>query len=262
MDYWRPGRPENARSTIDRAVRPFDLFTAPGDLVRYARHHGLQAAVLVDAQLEDLKHLLDQGLPTMVVCAQGDALHYMVAIGYEGEAEIGAITFADPAGGRTLTMAAYAFDGLWRDLVLRGLPTCVSRVLVAIAPPGLARLDALPVRPLQSAGAVLLGALAVKDLAIAWSRRDPVRLVGGSIEAVASLPGTLGSLLAGLGSKGRKRSSNILFWVPSLVLSACGWALQLVGMPCAWAGQALGSPLAWLSMRRLFEDDPTTAPPG
>ncbi|HEY9857792.1 MAG TPA: C39 family peptidase [Stenomitos sp.] len=256
MDYWRPGRPENARTAIDGAVRPFDMFTAPGDLLRYARFHGYRAAMLVDATLDDLLRLLDRGLPTLVLCdrsgSRGDALHYMLAVGQEG----GSVLFADPAGGQFVGLTGSELEALWQDLHLRGLPTCVSRVILVLSPPeGPGFADLLPVRPLQSAGAVLLATLAVKDVAIALRRRDPARMAAGVVEAIASLPGSVGSVVAGLGSRGRKKARNPVSWAAALVPSALGWSLQLAGMPVAWLGQAIGAPLAWISMRRPDEDE-------
>lgn len=256
MEYWRPGRPENARAAIDGAVRPFDMFTAPGDLLRYARFHGYRAAMLVDATLDDLLRLLDRGLPTLVLCdrsgARGDALHYMLAIGQEE----GSLLFADPAGGQFVGLAGTEFEAIWRDLHLRGLPTCVSRVLLVLSPPEGPRFeDLLPVRPLQSAGAVLLATLAVKDVAIALQRRDPARLLAGGAEAIASLPGSVGSLLAGVGSEGRKSARSPVTWAAALIPSVLGWGLQLIGMPVAILGQAIGAPLAWISMRRPEAED-------
>lgn len=254
MEYWYPGRPENARTAIDAAVRPFDMFTAPGDLLRYARHHGYRAAMLVDASLDDLLALVDRGLPVLVLCDRsafrGDALHYMVAVGQEG----GHLLFADPASGQIIGLSGPEFEESWQDLHLRGLPTCVSRVLIALSPAkGPSFSDLLPIRPLQGSGAVLLAALAVKDLAIGRKRRDPARMTAGLVEAAASLPGSLGSLLAGLGSEGRRKARNPLAWAAALVLSVFGWALQLVGMPATFFGLALGAPLAMISMRRPEE---------
>lgn len=247
MEYWRPGRPENVREAIDGAIRPFDMFTAPGDLLRYARFHGYRAAMLVDATLDELLRLLERGLPTMVLVGRGGSLHYMLAIGFEA----GSLLFVDPAGGQFVGLTPSELEAIWQDLRLRGLPTCVSRVILVASPPeGPNFADLLPVRPLQSAGAVLLAALAVKDVAIARKRRDPARLTAGMVEAVASLPGALGSLLAGLGSQYRKAARSPISWALALIPSVSGWALQLVGMPAAWLGQALGAPLALISMRR------------
>lgn len=256
MEYWRPGRPENDRRTIDGAVRPFDMFTAPGDVLRYARFHGYRAAMLVDATLDDLMRLLERGLPTVILCdrsaARGDALHYMLAVGQEA----GSVLFADPAGGRFVGLSGDEVEAIWADLHHRGLPTCVSRVLIVLSPPeGPSFDDLLPIRPLQSAGAVLLATLAVKDVAIGLKRRDPARMMAGLLEAVASLPGALGSALAGIGSTRRKQARNPVMWAIALLPSALGWGLQLAGMPVAWVGQAIGAPLALISMRRPEDVD-------
>lgn len=249
MEFWRPGAMENERSQIDAAVRPFDLFTAPGEMLRYARQHGFQAFLLPDAQFNDLFGLLDRSVPVIVLVNAGRSLHYMLAVGYDTDPL--QLHVADPATGGVTTLEPSAFDAMWRDLTLRGLPTCLSRVLVAIAPPNKLKLsELLPIRPLESAGAVLLAALAVKDMAIGWQRKDPARLLGGMIEAVSSLPGAVGNLLAGFGSRGRKGARNSLFWLASLFLSSIGWSFQLIGMPISWAGQALGGGLAWVSSRR------------
>lgn len=254
MEYWRPGARENERRRIDAAVRPFDWFTAPGDLIRYARQNGFQASLLADAQFNDLFGLLDRSIPVIVVVNSGQSLHYMLAVGYDTDPL--QLHFADPASGGILTLEPSDFDAMWQDLTLLGLPTCVNRLLIAIAPPRKLKLaELLPIRPLESAGAVLLAALAVKDIAIGLHRKDPARLLGGGIEAISSLPGALGNLLAGLGSWGRKRARNSLTWLAALVLSAIGWSFQLLGMPFSWGGQAAGGALAWISQRRQTEND-------
>lgn len=256
MEYWRPGRPENDRHAIDGAVRPFELYTAPGEILRYARFHGYRAEMLVDATLDDLLRLVDRGLPTLILCdrsgARGDALHYMLAVGQEA----GNMLFADPASGQFVGLGGEEVEVIWQDLHLRGLPTCVSRVLLVLSPPeGPGFADLLPVRPLQSAGAVLLATLAVKDVAIGIKRRDAARLAAGVLEAAMSLPGSVGSLLAGLGSAHRRQARNPLSWAMALLPSVLGWGLQLAGMPLAWLGDWGGRPLAWISMRRPEEDE-------
>lgn len=240
LEAWRPGRRAHAREAIDRMIRPFDMFTAPGDLRRYARAHGYQAEWLVEAGWGAVADLLDRGIPVLVLGGLHGRLHWMLAIGYEGVLEPGqggTVSFIDPAAGAEITLPVEQADAFWAELRLRGLPTGVSRMLLAVADEGQV-LD-FPVRPWQPALAMLLAAQGVKDLAIAYDRHRPGRAVLGALELSLGLMGAVGNAIAGTGAGWRQAASQRPDWFLALLLSMLGWTVQLAGYPLAIAGHGL-----------------------
>lgn len=79
---------ERTQQEIDDAIRPQDIFSAPGDLVQYARDAGLNAEMYNHGTAEELAHFVDLGIPTQILTTadgSGDAskLHYVVITGYD-----------------------------------------------------------------------------------------------------------------------------------------------------------------------------------
>lgn len=257
MDFWKPGRPENAWPAIEAALRPFDWYTAPGELLRYARLHGFEAAILLDARPEELLTCLDRGWPAIALCDRsgglGRSLHYMVAVGYEADDEGPRVTWMDPAQGGFWSVRLEDFDREWQDLTFRGWPTCLGRVLVVAVPAGSGLATWLPVRPLPTAAAMLIGPLGIKDAAIAWRNRNLLRLIAGALEVALSLPGMLGCLMAGAASRARHEARTPIGWSLALLASLGGGILQTVGMGLSGLATLIGDPLVTLSMRQVVD---------
>ena len=64
---------QTLRSAIDRAIRPsssdakIDSFTAPIDIALYAQRHGMRATLHNDSSTDDLKAMLAQGVPPVIL---------------------------------------------------------------------------------------------------------------------------------------------------------------------------------------------------
>lgn len=85
------------QADIDTEVRRRDIFSAPNDLVEYARDAGLNAEMYNHGTAAELAHLVDQGIPTQILTTadgSGDAsrMHYVVITGYEVEKD-GSLSF-------------------------------------------------------------------------------------------------------------------------------------------------------------------------
>jgi hypothetical protein len=79
-----------SREDIDNAIRRTDskLGSNPGDLMEFARDHGLEAEGYNNASWEDLKSMVDKGYPCMASIGNGDGgRHLIVVTGYETGAD-------------------------------------------------------------------------------------------------------------------------------------------------------------------------------
>lgn len=148
FDYWNPGKKGNDHFTIDQAIRTVDSFTAPDDLVRYAREHGYRAGMKTGAGLDDIQRMIDQGVPVQVIMEplnpsdrngkpdRSDfGVHYVTVTGYEKgpDGKISKLTISDPWGLR-YTMGAENFMDRWSNLKVGNVPTGLDRVMIAYVP--------------------------------------------------------------------------------------------------------------------------------
>jgi len=79
-----------SREEIDNAIRRTDLSlgSTPGDLIEYARSHGLAAEGYNNGTWEQMKSLIDQGVPCMASIDNGNGgRHLIVITGYETGAD-------------------------------------------------------------------------------------------------------------------------------------------------------------------------------
>lgn len=137
MSYFGVSR---TREDVDKSIRRLDSFTAPDDIVAYAKKNGMRASLKNDATLNDIASMLDQGVPPMVLMDPDEGnnfnLHYMVATGYERDAsgKVTNLTFSDPATGSSTTMKADDFAKQWSTLKLKNVSTGFNNVLISVAP--------------------------------------------------------------------------------------------------------------------------------
>lgn len=78
---------ERSMGEIDNEIRRQDIFSAPNDLVEYARGTGLRAEMYNHGTPEELAYFVDLGIPTQIVTTadgSGDPqkMHYVVITGY------------------------------------------------------------------------------------------------------------------------------------------------------------------------------------
>lgn len=137
MTYW--GKP-TTHEQVDSSIRHFDLFTAPDKIVSYARDHGMRAEMKTDASVEDLAHMVDQGVPPIILMdpdgGKNANMHYMTVSGYDRDAsgKISDVVVADSAGGYRYKMSAEEFQQKWGNLKMEGVPTGLSNVMISVVP--------------------------------------------------------------------------------------------------------------------------------
>jgi hypothetical protein len=137
LSYW--GRPTDHR-TIDSVIRHFDLFTAPDNIVSYARSQGMRAHLKNGASLEDIGKMVAQGAPPMVLFdidgSSNANLHYVAVCGVKRDStgNISSLDLADSATGRRRTLSAAEFEDQWSSLRLHDAGTGLDRVMISIAP--------------------------------------------------------------------------------------------------------------------------------
>lgn len=138
MTYW--GRPTRFQD-IDASIRHFNLFTAPDAIVAYAQAQGMRAQLKAGASLEDVAHLVDQGVPPIVLIDAGRSddlgLHYVTVCGYrrDEQGRITEVMVADSATGHH-TVKADVFEAKWSHLRLNNIDTGLHRVMISVLPRG------------------------------------------------------------------------------------------------------------------------------
>ncbi|MFL5345572.1 MAG: C39 family peptidase [Hyalangium sp.] len=137
LTYW--GKP-TTHEQVDSSIRHFDLFTAPDKIVSYARDHGMRAEMKTDASVEDLAHMVDQGVPPIILMDpdsnKNANMHYMTVSGYDRDdsGKITDVVVADSAGGYRYKMSAEDFQQKWNNLKMGGISTGLSNVMISVVP--------------------------------------------------------------------------------------------------------------------------------
>lgn len=141
LAYYDPGSPIARHQVLDRALRNADLFSAPDELLRFARGNGYRAGLRDNASVQDIKALIDQGVPVQVlVDPDGDGgditLHYVAVTGYKADPDgkITHLTITDPAGGEVYEETADHFLARWSNLRIEGIEVGLNRVMLAYVP--------------------------------------------------------------------------------------------------------------------------------
>ena len=181
-----------SRLQIDRSVRRADIFSAPTLLASYARQQGLVAQGYNGFDLEAALHLVEQGVPVMVLLdttpldlTDTANLHWVCIVGFDGDS----IGVYNPHGFQQALDYA-SFEEHWREARLFGMPAW-SHYAIVVGPPG----TGLPLtRPLDVAAT---GAdLAAKGIAGlvngSVSLRRQATGGGPSLNSLAVVPGVLG----------------------------------------------------------------------
>lgn len=221
LDYLEGGRGGRHHSQMDREMRNHDLFSAPDRLLDYAQRNGFRAALKNGASPEDIKHLVDRGLPAQALIdpegrGKGNTLHYVAIRGYQADpsGQVASVKINDPAGGQTYDMPWGEFESKWSDLTLKGHQVGLDRVLLSYAP--------------QSG--LIQGTDGVKRAA------STIRLPGGSYPGLAD-----GSRPALAAADGIANMANVT--ASGNTVRAAGGLVQTVGgglaAPTSQMGQAL-----------------------
>lgn len=152
LNYFQGPNSANNVAAIDEAIRPnnrgggpgIDSFTAPADVVGYARDHGMRASLTGDGSFDDLRHMIDQGVPPQILTdygspPKGNALHYVVVSGYSTENGVNKFEITNPQGMKeSLTEAE--LNEKWSNLKLETntplgqVPTGFNHVIMSMVP--------------------------------------------------------------------------------------------------------------------------------
>jgi|GEM_PF-2341897 len=137
MSYW--GKP-TTHEQIDKSIRAFDMFTAPDKIVEYARNNGMRAEMKVDASIDDIAKMVDQGVPPIILMDPGSEndfnLHYVTVTGYNRDAngKITDLVIADSAGGERYNMPVEEFQQKWDSLKMKNVGTGLNNVMISVVP--------------------------------------------------------------------------------------------------------------------------------
>jgi hypothetical protein len=190
------GRPV-PREDIDRVVRRTNFGATPGPLIEYARDHGLEAQGYNNGTWEEMKSLIERGIPVQAIYntkASGDPAdgHIVAVVGFRINKDTGQeeILFRNSNnGGAIESMSRSDFEHLW------GNHFGYHNFFIAYAPEG----TGLP--PGRWDGVEALNGLAsgLSNLSNDFDRIVSPDDAGDFIHGVVGLPGAVKHVVAGAG---------------------------------------------------------------
>lgn len=144
LSYWAGQPKAYDRETLDASLRLGNSPTLPTSIVPFLERNGFRASLRGGASLQDLKSMIDQGVPVQVLIDTGSEddllLHYVAVVDYtlDAEGRISGIVTADSnlnggLGGQR-TYPAAAFEAKWSGLKLKGVDTGLDRVMITALP--------------------------------------------------------------------------------------------------------------------------------
>lgn len=141
LSFWKDKTGRYTRTGIDMAIRHFDMFTSPQNIVDYARSQGFRAVARNGSSVDEIRAMVDQGVPVQVLYdpnADGSdkLLHYVVVTDYKTD-EKGNLTdlvIADPAGGKVDTVPVDEFKKRWDDIKFMNYGTGVDNLMIPMLP--------------------------------------------------------------------------------------------------------------------------------
>jgi uncharacterized protein YvpB len=200
---------------VDSAIRRTNIFTAPDDMIEFARDHGLEAEGYNNGTWEEVKAMIDAGHPVQAMVDGDDSvqvnggsetfsvdgLHYIAITGYGTDPATGEeyVVYHDPNRTTEQRMSVDDFEKMWGDV-----PGGFENYFVAYGPEGA---DLPPGRDdgIESTLGVLNGVTNVTngidrifspDSFGSWLHGFP-QLIGGAVQTVGSFVGGLAQLGAG-----------------------------------------------------------------
>jgi hypothetical protein len=205
LNYWGITGKAADVNRIDDRIRPhsadrkIDSFSAPRDLARYARAQGLYAGLRNEASTDDLKRLVDQGVPPMILvdvdAPKGTGLHYVAISGYSTTAGKREWEIADPWGYKH-TWGDAELLRLWSNVRYKGVALPYNRLMLTVAPKqGLVMTPDGKIRSAQSLSlpaerspryADVAGSLANRFMGIAAGAYDASKAVSGTVRSGAA----------------------------------------------------------------------------
>jgi hypothetical protein len=143
LKYFKVPAAASDVAAIDRAIRPsssdakIDSFTAPIDIALYAQRHGMRATLHNDSSTDDLKAMLAQGVPPMILydwdAPSGKGLHYVVVTGHREKGGDQEWQLHDPSG-YSWHIDDKELKRRWSNLRVAGVEVPYNRLMISISP--------------------------------------------------------------------------------------------------------------------------------
>jgi len=197
---------------IDKEIRKSPgMFSAPADLIAYARRKGLPAEEYNNGSLQQVEDLVTQGIPVMPLldltpenALDLDQWHWVVALAVEKH-DGQKVIFINNPWGQQEEWAEEKFTKEWARLKLLGLTFGYNNYFIAVGGPG----DSLPPRRAGGTGPANATTKGLADLLNGFYTVRRERKVS-----------SLGQMLAGM--------FRLVYGVVSIVMYNLGHKLKLV----------------------------------
>ena len=215
------------QADVDEAIRRMNTFTAPDDMIEFARDHGLEAEGYNHGSWEEVKSMIDAGYPVQAmingddsVAVNGgsesfsvDGLHYIAITGYGTDPATGEefVIYHDPNRGTEQRISVADFEKMWGDV-----PGGFDNYFVAYGPKGA---DLPPGRDdgIESTLGVLNGVTNITNGLDRIGSFDSFgSVVHGIPQVVGGLVQTVGSFVGGLFQLGAGWLNNAVEGIPVL----------------------------------------------
>ncbi len=215
------------QADVDKGIRRLNTFTAPDDMIEFARDHGLEAEGYNHGSWEEVKSMIDAGYPVQAMVGGDDSvavnrgtgtfsvdgLHYIAITGYRTDEVTGEefVIYHDPNRTTEQEISVGDFEKMWGDV-----PGGFDNYFVAYGPKGA---DLPPGRDdgIESTLGVLNG---VTNLTNGLDRIFCPDSFGGFLHGIAEVYGgvfqTVGSFVGGLFQLGAGWLNHAVEGIPVL----------------------------------------------
>lgn len=194
---------------IDRAIRNWNIFTSPNDMIEYARARGVNAEGYNNGSLAEIKSFLDRGIPVVAMIDPDSPgnfnAHWVVIKGYSNvnpnTGEKGNFLIVNDPASPTGNTYVKEDDFLkqWKNVKMAGVETGYNNYFIAVAPRG----TVLP--PGRDDGIAAANALSQGVANVVNGLSDVTRgdIIGGIGRFAGGVIGTVGGAIGfGIGKAG------------------------------------------------------------
>jgi predicted double-glycine peptidase len=142
------------QADVDKGIRRLDTFTAPEDMINFARQQGLEAEGYNNSSFDEIKAMIDAGHPVQAM-VEGDSsvsvtngtsngkfsvdgLHYINITGYGTDPATGEeyVTYHDPNRLTEQRMSVSDFEKMWGNVNLEGFSGGFKNYFIAYGDQG------------------------------------------------------------------------------------------------------------------------------
>jgi hypothetical protein len=204
---------------IDHEIRRANVGVAPERLVDFARSQGLNAEQYNNGSWDELKGMLDKGIPCMVQIDPDSPdnfnTHYVDVTGYKTDADGKQyVTISDPSSSTGPTqMPLEEFQKKWGHIHIEGTENGYNNFFIAIAPKG----TSLPPSRVDTNAPASALDTAKSDVTNGWDRMTDPDTVGDEFHGAGEIVGSLfGFVGGGIGFGAWKLGSWINDWTEGI----------------------------------------------